>query len=482
MNPNALSFAGFAALVLWGALAAAVSAQETRALCVECIEVRVGPPVVVRGPFPDELDAPLTAIKLSDGQFRGFSANSSTYAIDGASLEDLGGERRKVLKKGAPGSVNDCGSWLTTALRIGDDVIGFVHQERSCDYKQGRTEKSMAIARSTDEGLSWTDLGTVITGRDLALTTGTTGEGDCTMIDGRDSYLYAYCQRNADWKTIVARAPIAEPTEWRKYFGGGWSEPGIGGEATSLGYIGHSAAYLLEQDRVAVLTNDRWFGGLRLSLSADKINFSELKEPLLSIDGSDWNRPADTDLITYPSLLNPADGSNAVGAQFVLAYSYVPPGLGFESRFLVQHTVSLSVGTTPAPVQVGMALSRWTDAQRSRYLSSTGPVTDDRLAFSNDGLVAYLMTREPEGAASVKLAECASQGPPDQMLADDEACRSLGYARVRTAGWLYTQPQPDSVPVYSCLSQPDQRHFASNTTDCEGLGTMQQLLGYGLAP
>src|SRR5690606_17389590 len=174
------------------AIAAAAAGAEygTSDPCVECLKVRVGPAVVVRGPFPDELDAPFSALRLADGSFRGFSANGTTYAIAGPALQGMDGPRQAVLEAGGPGSINECGRWLTSVARSGDELLGFVHQERICDYgPQGHTDKSMAIASSRDDGLTWTDLGTVITGRDSPQLVGITGEGDCTMIDGLDGYL-----------------------------------------------------------------------------------------------------------------------------------------------------------------------------------------------------------------------------------------------------------------------------------------------------
>lgn len=63
-----------------------------------------------------------------------------------------------------------------------------------------------------------------------------------------------------------------------------------------------------------------------------------------------------------------------------------------------------------------------------------------------------------------------------------------GYNKVRTAGWLYNgndaQP-PNTVPVYRCKSTATgyaaSTHFASTGSSCEGLGTVEFLLGYGLA-
>jgi hypothetical protein len=268
------------------------------------------------------------------------------------------------------------------------------------------------------------------------------------------------------------------PTDWHKYYEGGWSEPGLGGRATAIGFLGPGAGYLRKPGWVAAVATDPWFGGVRLSLSSDKVSFADLDEPLLTIDGSDWNRPADTDLIAYGTILNPDNGSNTVDQRFVLSYIYVPPGKGFESRYLVQHDVSLAVEDGPVAVQVGMALTRWSDPARASYVTSSGPLTGDRLAYRRDRIVAYMLTRAPEGQASVKLAEC-SRGP-DHILAEEGNCD--GYSRERTAGWLYAAQQPDTVPVYRCVNAAAQTHFASSAADCEGLGTMDFLLGYGLTP
>lgn len=484
MKDAPLRVAGFVALAVLATAAAAESGPANGELCIECLRVRVGPPVVVRGPFPDELDAPFSALKLADGSFRGFSANGTTYAIDGPALWAMGGPRQAVLQAGAPGSISDCGRWLTSVRRSGDKVLGLVHQEGACNYALEQTDKSMAIATSLDDGLTWTVLGTIITGRDSPQPGRITGEGDCTMVDGLDGYLYAYCLRNSDWQTIVARALASDPTHWRKYYGGAWSEPGLGGKATAIGFVGTGAGYLQPPGWVAAVATDPWFGGLRLSLSKDKVSFVDLKEPLLTIDGAEWDRPADTDLIAYETILSPDDGSNAVNRRFLLSYVYIPPGKGFESRYLVYHDVSLSVEDKPQLVQAGVALTRWLDPERETYVTSSGPLTGDRLAYRRDAIVAYLLTRAPEGIASVKFEECSSDWPGhlDHVLAEDGSCAAGGYVRERTAGWLYAAEQPGAVPVYRCYAEAARTHFASSAPDCEGLGTTEFLLGYGLAP
>jgi hypothetical protein len=63
----------------------------------------------------------------------------------------------------------------------------------------------------------------------------------------------------------------------------------------------------------------------------------------------------------------------------------------------------------------------------------------------------------------------------------DGTCASAGYTRLRTAGWLYSSPQVNTLPLYRCYNSSTQFHFASNTASCEGLGTMEFILGYVLA-
>jgi hypothetical protein len=476
---NLLVLAGLAMLGM------TLPVQAEAEWCMECVSVRVGPPQVLRGPFPDEVDAPFSATRLANGQFRGFSANGVTYAIDGSSLKDMGGPRRAVLDADAPASLAECGRWLTSAIRSGASLVGMVHQERICNYgPDGQTDKSMAIAISEDEGLSWTDLGTVITGRDAPQPGRTTGEGDCTMVNGGDAYLYAYCLRNSDWQTIAARAPLDDLLDWRKYYDGGWDEPGLGGNATAIGFLGPGAWFMPEQDLVATVTPDPWFEGVRLSFSADKVTFTDFPAPLLPIDGSDWERPADTELIAYASVLNPDDGSNSITSSFLLSYLYVPAGKGFADRYLVMHDVSLALEDTPPPVQAGIALTRWSGPDGTSYVTSTGPQTGDRAGYRPDRTLAYMLTQPASGIASIKFAECSKKvsGRLDQLLADDGSCETEGYDRERTAGWLFALEQPGSVPLYRCQNPAAGAHFVSDQADCEGLGTMKFLLGYGLAP
>ena len=214
------------------------------------------------------------------------------------------------------------------------------------------------------------------------------------MVDGRRRLSLRLLLRNSDWQTIVARAPLDTPTDWHKYYDGAWSEPGLGGKATDIGFIGTGAGYLLQP---GWLPQSRPIHGS--AVCGCRYRRTRCRSSTSTSRCSRWTGPNGTGRRTPLSspmwtILNPDDGSNAVDQRFLLSYIYVPPGKGFESRYLVQHEVSLTVEAEPAPVQVGMALTRWSDPERDNYVTSTGPQTD-KLTYRRDAVVAYMLTRAP---------------------------------------------------------------------------------------
>jgi len=51
---------------------------------------------------------------------------------------------------------------------------------------------------------------------------------------------------------------------------------------------------------------------------------------------------------------------------------------------------------------------------------------------------------------------------------------------LRTAGWVFSGPQPGTQPLYRCYSEAEHSHFAANREDCDHAGKMETLLGYDL--
>src|SRR5215813_2017997 len=103
-------------------------------------------------------------------------------------------------------------------------------------------------------------------------------------------------------------------------------------------------------------------------------------------------------------------------------------------------------------------------------------------AYKLEAKSGYLMTVADSVKPSVELEDCVSQWPghPDHMLDQKGLCESdrYGFQRLRTAGWVYSKPQEQTVPLYRCYNAQEQTHFASNAADCEKLGAMERLLGY----
>jgi hypothetical protein len=219
------------ALTESGRQAIAPSGQEKGPDLGASIRLRVGVPLVARGPAPNIADAAFTEVGLPDGRFRGFTAAGTTFAIDGKHPYEMGGPAATVLKPGPAGGPSSCGQWIVHVELEGKTLYGWVHNETACDYaKYGQTHAMMTIASSTDYGLTWKILGPMIEGTDPPAAAKETGDSCMTVVRGQDGYDYAYCLHNGghSWDggyTFAARAPASDPGpgKWKKYFNGAWN-------------------------------------------------------------------------------------------------------------------------------------------------------------------------------------------------------------------------------------------------------------------
>jgi hypothetical protein len=444
--------------------------------CLECIEVRLERPVVVRGPSPHEPDAPVSVISIPNGGFRGFIAGGTTFAIDGAAPDLLNGKPQAVLGPGPPGSLADCGRWITTVMNGPGVLYGLVHSETRCADAPG-SYKSMSIAVSKNDGLAWNVLGPIITSDEGNIPLPGKGEGDCTATDGHDGYWYAYCLRGRDAKNIVARAPIENPAsgKWFKWSGDGWRAPGVGGTGAALdGFVGMSSSYWTDADLTLLLAAS---ASLRLSISEDKVHFATLGEPIVLYDEDNWQRPAPTELYAYPSMV--ADrGFNNISDHFFLTYMYVPPGGDFGQRYLVVQEASIRASAIPQYPQVRTALSRWISADGESW-TTTGPAISSVRTYTYDRNLGYLMTAAPKQSPGIKLDECFSTLTGAGFLAKAGRCAADGSERRRSAGYAFTSALPDTLALYRCVPGNNER-FVSNRNDCENRGVPEELLGFAL--
>lgn len=468
--------------VIWGRTRL-INSQENTPSGADRLRIRVGLPRVVRGPSANMADNRFTEIQLPDGRFRGFDAHADTRIIDGKQPWDMGGPERTVLGPGMPGSPSSCGQWIQHVEADGKALLAFVHDETGCQYQLGQTHKSMSLAISPDFGLTWKDEGQIITGTDSPTHRKNTGEGDCTFLNGEDGYYYAYCGRPRDGAVIAVRAPVLSPGpgHWVKFFQGKWSQPGKGGEATSLGKgLGTSAARWTTTGQTLLLG---WVpGGMGLFFSSDHTTFKPLPEPLLAVDPGIWKRPAPSELIFYPVILDRKTGGNQLSNSWMLVYAYFQPSEGGNQKYLVFRDVDVFVSEEPVAAPVGVLLARWYNSALHDRWSTTAAVPGNYTAYQLEARSGFLTTAAPSGKPSVELEDCVSQRPghPDHLLAEKGFCEAHNYQRLRTAGWVYSQRQERTIPLYRCYNAREQSHFASNQADCERLGAMERLLGYAL--
>jgi len=470
-----------------GRQAVAPEGQEKNANLGGSIKVRVGTPLVARGPAPNIADAAFTEIQLPSGLFRGFTAAGTTFAIDGKHPYDMGGPAATVLKAGPAGSPDACGQWIVHVELEGKTLYGWVHNETACDYaKSGQTHMMMTMASSTDYGLTWKILGPIIVGTDPPAAGKETGDSCPNVVRGNDGYDYAYCQHNGGhaWDGgygFVARAPIADPGpgNWTKYYDGAWSQPGAGGRSSPI--KGGGVAWWTTTGQSVGL---EWMkGGLGIQVSSDRINFSALlPQPLMLVEPGDWSRKNGLELVSYPSLIDAQTGLNQLGDHWLLAYMYLNPGEDFSKRYLVFRPVDISWGRAPGEPQAGEMLTHWYNATQHDHWATTAPVPGNYTAYKLVTQLGYMMTAPDANMTTVELEECVSQWPghADHILIQKGVCESQGYKRLRSAGFVYSAAQPGTQPLYRCYSDAEESHFAANTEDCNGMGKREALLGYNM--
>jgi len=325
-----------------------------------------------------------------------------------------------------------------------------------------------------------------LTGIDRPVTGKNTGVGDCTVLNGQDGFYYAYCGRPGDGTVIVARTPVLNPWpgNWHNYFQGAWEQPGLGGNATSLGntsMLTTSAARWKTTGETLLLGKQP--GGLGLNFSQDRINFTHLRDPLLPLDHGIWKRPDPSEIVTYAAILDAGTGSNQLSNSWMMVYTYLQPNEGFDKRYLVFRNIDVTVTDHPVLAQTGVLLARWYNSVLHDRWPTTAAVPGNYSAYQLEAKSGYLMTAADPALPTVELEDCVSQNQRHtfHMLAEKGFCAAHEYQRLRTAGFVYSAPQDGTVPLYRCYNALDRSHFASNQPDCESLGTMENLLGYTLS-
>jgi hypothetical protein len=462
-------------------------AQQKAADPFAALRVRVGVPLVARGPAPNIADASFTAIQLPGGQFRGFTSCGTTWAVDGPHPYDMEGPGDAVLKPGPAGTSDSCGQWIVHVELQGKTLYGWDHNETACDYaKYGQTHASMVMATSADYGHTWKTEGLIISGADPPAASKETGDSCGNVVRGNDGYDYAYCSHNGghSWDngwTFAARAPSSNPGpgQWKKYYNGAWSEPGVGGKSSPID--GGGSAWW---NTAGATVGLNWVkGGIGLTVSRDRLHFTSVfPQPLMLAEPGDWSRKNGLELIAYPDLIDRETSLNQVGDHWLLAYMYLNPGENFGRRYLVFRPIDISWNRAPGEPEVGEMLTHWYAAAQHDHWTTTAPVPGNYSTYRLVAQLGYMMTTPDPAHPTVELEECLSKGSghSDRILIEKGVCEKNGYQRLRSAGFVYASAQPGTQPLYRCYSEAEHAHFASNSESCDNMGKREALLGYDL--
>jgi hypothetical protein len=184
----------------------------------------------------------------SAGETIGFSTND---LVNLTPLTLSGGNAVAGLGPSGPGTENFdadyAGPGSVFPASNGTDLLMIYHAENhefaGQHYVTVPFYASIGLARSTDNGATWTSMGAIITGmtpKPVSFPTrDSLGAGNPTAITA-NGYIYVFY---VDWNLTfpdsiyVARAPVSSDGaqgSWEKYYNGSFSQPGLGGLSSAV--------------------------------------------------------------------------------------------------------------------------------------------------------------------------------------------------------------------------------------------------------
>jgi hypothetical protein len=275
----------------------------------------------------------------------------------------------EVLVPGPKGALDDGYAGIGGIYQGENEILAFYHAEQHVGVPNPRAfiHWSAALAVSKDDGRTFQKLGKILsygaprtTGRDIE------GVGDVAVCpDHTGSYLYAYyteVSKNNERGCVIcmARSKISDggrPGTWHKYYNGGFTEPGLGGEdspvvprpfpeATSLAsphviYVESFRKYVMVLDLLVwpdINKNPPPKDGTYLSCSDDGITWSK-PQPLFV--GVVKLPIPDRDYSAHPGLyIHRTTDTTASGW---LIYTYSPRWGGDSPNRMMHHMARRSI-------------------------------------------------------------------------------------------------------------------------------------------
>jgi hypothetical protein len=247
-----------------------------------------------------------------------------------------------VIQKGEPGAFDNNGAWLYSVFRSsGNDLIGFYHGEDT-QWPGAPSEhfiawKSIALATSSDNGVTWTKQGQILrTNAVKPSLPAWGGNGDFSVVWDVDNarwvmfYTDSSALGSADIKLAVSPDPQARPGTWLKWRNGAFQEPGLSGAASAtpapvplLG--GNPSVHYNTHIGRWIMVYHSWAGSLWLSSSADLIQWDAPRLLLAAAPG---------ERLWFATIVGDTD--QIAGRDATLVYAYFPNNTLSQRQFVTQ--------------------------------------------------------------------------------------------------------------------------------------------------
>ncbi|KAA1419461.1 hypothetical protein F0U44_13605 [Nocardioides humilatus] len=486
--------------------------------------VQLGPEQRVAGPT-DQGDNPYFSEKR-EGKLYGYFGTSRTLEWRSHNNTRLTNSRI-ILDRGLPGEFDECGAWLQGSFQrlTRQHWIAFYHAEGqgpgddTCDHYANTTVWRMAMAETTNGGLTWQrpsyPNNVVVTGTGASMTGGITNAGNGRTVRVGD-YYYMFFETNHGTRPglpgiHIARSKVSDGGArgtWKKYYcttpASGdpvcaWSQPGIGGKSTPIGGLSEKGRYIAWNSRLS-----RWLGfdasgrrGFQMFASEVGTGDTALERqqsalfdeaglpkrwvgsedvyPLVSTDadpyvdqwGGHLRDAKSKQLYAYPSISGAEGQSCCTGGTFYVYYVKLFPGDKFTDRYLFRRKVTVT-RTDRALNRVELTTYKNGKGQRRSSTEAPKPRT-----FKAVGAAGYLLSHA--GVTGWKQVMDCTRKADHALFAGK--CKS-GWKPYRRIGFVRpTKTKLANVALYRCVAK--RSHYVSASRSCDG-GQREARIGFAM--
>jgi hypothetical protein len=331
---------------------------------------------VILGPNTT-VDSLYTTVRGPHDRLYAFMGNTSVYMYRQQKDGTLS-QPRQILRHGPKGSADQCGVHLVGTIYKATrrHWITFYHAERAapadhgdCNHADKHTRWTVRRVQTFDAGKTWVKGNTVVS-QDTELLrnpkTGTwsyhTDDTGSPRLVVRHGWMYLFYRAanltSNSQEMSVARAPVRSlgtPGSWRKWYDGGWTQPGLGGHQSTVTGLPASArgisynTYLHEY--VSVLVD---IHGIVMYQSSDLTRWTKLAVvSQTGLDGSAWGAQKCNPNVGLPAAYGYGaiigdQGSDATsGRHFYVYYMEKPAGDCFDHRYLLRRPITLVPNLSP---------------------------------------------------------------------------------------------------------------------------------------